>query len=1029
MNRIGMKSGERRAEGGAIGNGRVSNSAERRQPISNLEFCRKASTHSPAKLNTPLSPVSAFRSPVSQRASSLITTLLVLVVLSTIVVAFMQSMSVERNVARSVKNQLQAQLAVDAGIDQATERISSLLTALPYHAVGYTNVGGQVLTMIVGAPTYTNASLTSTNYLLSVSNVSTAPTNLVTTNSVALNSLDSRTGGWIGSPVTATGAITNRDCRAPWIYVLQDPNRPHQPNPGASGFNPYVARFAYWIEDEASKIDVMVLGNNNGPSGAYLKPEIMDEPSGVDIGAAPLADGLPLATNAASTNNAIITLRNSIANLPPINSFLSYVTELGTNAIDKARFYITSAAYGSQLAGTGRKRVNLNAIVTDSLEPRKIASDLDDIIFTISGQRLFSGLGLNNVSDEGLFHGSNNSYAPLPNFGSRFYPGTVTIPHQEIYLKKIAANIRDYIDSDSQPTIIDGPGNILTGPPAGAWWSSWPPQAIGKEAIPYLQETAWTGYEVSWSGTGTVRTGTLEIDHYLEFFNPSTKDFTAPPGSRIAISNMTAWRAGIYPPIEPEDFTLDISGVTFPAGRVTVITTQPSPNDPPGLILDTTTVVRLMPVPATARRFENRLTDEEITGTRGFQNDRLGGGPLPGARSSAISDTESRLIYYSPNGILDAQPGYGYTSGQATPWNFKGENVGNRTRFVYSASLAGNQQSEEGRSGDPRSLSEQLTFLQFNSGNRDNTRFYGNIQGDGNLPGTATFGRARSSFVLPDKTQGTAGAWGDYTGNFDDTVSTAYAIINDRPMTSIGELGHIYDPYRLASSPGIAFSRGGGRTLKLGQPDDTIGNAARFSTNWRNAAWRLADVFGVDGNRNQSEIDPVRRGMINVNSVARDGGIAFRAFLRSFVFLPSPSSDVATAGRLLNSNEVNSLITSISNYISANGPIMERGELSQLGYFSGASTNLARIGGQTVRTVGDRGREEIYRRMAELITTRSASFSIYCVGEAINEAPDGRVRVLARSKRGAVVRFDPSFAPGVGTPASDYDHEIIYELQ
>ncbi len=62
------------------------------------------------------------------KASSLIITLLVLVVLSTIVVAFMQSMSIERMTAKSVANTYQAQLAAEAGLAAALQKIKAAAT-------------------------------------------------------------------------------------------------------------------------------------------------------------------------------------------------------------------------------------------------------------------------------------------------------------------------------------------------------------------------------------------------------------------------------------------------------------------------------------------------------------------------------------------------------------------------------------------------------------------------------------------------------------------------------------------------------------------------------------------------------------------------------------------------------------------------------------------------------------------------------------------------------------------------------------
>jgi type II secretory pathway component PulK len=61
------------------------------------------------------------------KAASLITTLLVIVLLSTIVIAFMQSMSIDRLTAKSARNILQAELAARAGLSSA---VAQILTAV-----------------------------------------------------------------------------------------------------------------------------------------------------------------------------------------------------------------------------------------------------------------------------------------------------------------------------------------------------------------------------------------------------------------------------------------------------------------------------------------------------------------------------------------------------------------------------------------------------------------------------------------------------------------------------------------------------------------------------------------------------------------------------------------------------------------------------------------------------------------------------------------------------------------------------------
>jgi hypothetical protein len=692
--------------------------------------------------------------------------------------------------------------------------------------------------------------------------------------------------------------------------------------------------------------------------------------------------------------------------------------DFGTNAANAARFYTTAASYANDLSGTGQKRINLNALVTEGLTASDIAGDMQDIIYAITGNQVTS---MGNGTSR-LLGGLPNANSPFPNFGSRFYSGA-NATSKNIYLKKIAANIRDYIDADSQPTLVNTSGNV-EGPVVPAeWYNNWPPQAIGKEAIPYLQETAWAGNEVSWSGAGSTRTATIEIDHYLEFFNPSTKSFVAPPGTKIQFSNGPSWDAGIYPALEIDDFELDISGVSFPAGRVTVITTNPGPaaNDPPGLILDPTTIVRITPSPSSARIFVNRMTNESINGQPGFQNQLL-------ARDSAVADNQSRLIVAGMNGIYGATPVYGYTGAGSFYWNFKGANIGDRKRFVYSSSLMGN--SADGRSGDPRSLNEQLKVLSYNSANQDNTRFYGNIQGNSVIPGAATLGKAAlPPFVDTTKNQGTLGAWGDYTPVFNDTSTTAFNIIRDEPMVSIGELGHIYDPYRLASPSGIEYSRGGGRTLKIGQPDDVIGSAARFSATWQNAAWRLTDVFGVSSNRTQVELEPTSRGKININSVGRDGGMALKSLLRNYVFPASPASDAGTAGKILreDNDEINYIVSSVSSYLTSNGPFMERGELSQISFFSGYP-NPRTIGSQKVRESADRSREQIFRGLAEMITTRSASFAVYSVGEALQESDTGAIKALGRSYMGSVYTITPNLPSALRSTPTDFTVKKLYDI-
>jgi len=69
---------------------------------------------------------------LNKKASALVTTLLVVVVLSTILVAFLTSMSLERKIAGSMKNKYQADLAAEAGMQDFLSRLENIKTDGPY---------------------------------------------------------------------------------------------------------------------------------------------------------------------------------------------------------------------------------------------------------------------------------------------------------------------------------------------------------------------------------------------------------------------------------------------------------------------------------------------------------------------------------------------------------------------------------------------------------------------------------------------------------------------------------------------------------------------------------------------------------------------------------------------------------------------------------------------------------------------------------------------------------------------------------
>ncbi|HEY4282170.1 MAG TPA: hypothetical protein VGM62_03830 [Chthoniobacterales bacterium] len=1004
-------------------------------------------------------------------AFALVLTLIILTLTAITVLAFLTTTTTERANAGGYGQISKATLFADAGVEAAISRITTEMQYRPYHAIGYRSVSvGNSLTEVIpvitgprttnpGTATYNTAPDTGSDvYLVSGTGSSPngppgslAPSNLDATNSIELNSnrVSTEPKGWIGSPITAATPIPYR---APWVDILRDPGKTPQPNPSAANYNPVIGRYAYWIEDETSKIDSSLVGNKDN-NDAFIHGDGVNSPprmavSDIDLGALPLSGGSPLPANDKTVNKAILDFR---ATQPiPDARFLNRVTNLSSDVHETTKFYETSFSLSNDLSGTGRRRANLNGLVTNTSDPGAIAGNIDDIAYVITGTHLMptptSSTGtLGPLAPAGarIYEGAPATTNALTNFGSRFFTSsTATQDQSNMYVERIAANVRDYIDTDSYPTYIDKTDQVISNvKPAAAWIGGTEPRAIGKEAIPYLQELAWYGFERKmqkgppptppneWSASYDV-----DIDFYFEFVNPTTKDFTAPAGAFLKVFNHVSWRAGSYPPLLPPDAEYSIAGIKFPAGMATVLTTVPDPTlDPPGLILAPNNVVRIS---GGKRNFVGQ-TDEQITNSPGLQFD---GRPI--LSNPRTTDYSTEALWGTTTGIYEAL-GYVYSggSGTATNWNMDTNDlseVGSKTRFVYSASLRGND--DDSRTGDVRSLSEQLQMLGGASSlGFDQTRFYTDILGNG-IPQNTTLGKvAQPKYVDPTK-------WPDYTPQFADNAATAPGIIRDDAMQSIGELGYTYDPVRTIEAtagpgnpaPSILQARGGGRTLKIGQMDDRIaGN--RFSTSWFNASWRLADLFSAepkDSTGNYPKVSPpTSRGKININGVLRDDGVAFKAALRNFAFFPSPRSDTQLSGNSLTSSEIDQLTSEVKTYLTANGPFMERGEISQLNFFNSSGTTKETAAGKTLDVINDRGREEIFRRCVEMITTRSASFTVYAVGQAIRQDKSGTKTSVGEKRLATTFQLEPRKA---GKPlqestvnydvADNYVAKRVYEL-
>jgi hypothetical protein len=986
-----------------------------------------------------------------EQGVALVVTVIVVAMLAVVGVAFMQSTSADRASSRSVANYLRARLAAESGAAAAQAMVASAIARYPDSAAVWQNIGGggangtnneatvlylraqsgntnlgaspgafgpnvsvlaQPLVSRVGADAEsfnTNpTSLTEVGSLLAFSTNDKTMVNLNATNdSRPFPLVGARSSTNPGAPVTA----------AKWIYISKFGG-------ATNATNPYVARYAFWVEDESFKVNINVA--TNGPRGTSSLGLSSEE---VRI------DGSWKSSKNPELNNAnfaeVINDRKSLGGSFPTAATAAIPAAVkNTSAASELRFLTTARSAGLNISRGGFKRYNINAVtdgIGSSTDVANIRRNLDRVIGAIT----------------------NTNAAPL--FGQRFYrladvnatnavPSTGSAPanRARIYLNKIAANILDYVDSDDQPTIInnDDDLSIRVGRPVygietlgGGTDGINSAAAMGIENMPRLQEYAIhgrirkmdpIGYSTNSPPPDPSAQYEISIDHYFEFWNPGTRDITL-TNAFLKVYDQPKFGTSITGALGAEGRPtkeIPLDGITFPAGAVTVLTTAPQNEINSVLVGAKQGSIISVPTDDVDRIFSGTTRDVSTNSYSGFN--RLFKVAL-NPRQTSLTDYESAVLFGNEQGILESFVGLPIvTSGGFVPaLNFVVSSdavrntIGNISAgnlyFVRGGSLRGNSdvtaKPTVSRSGDPRSLNEQLEWKLYDpagaTANPDQTRFFDSGLKDGSVPASSTIGAPNANFVRPAD-------WADYS-SIAAGAAEAPLVVANQGLRSIGELGHITDPARTAGSAGVQYSRGGGRTLRIGQPELAgwyDGKQTNASRTW--ASWRLADIFTT----NTAVILP---GLINPNGVLRDNGAALRAALYELTLLPSPNGAPTTANKTLNEAGVTSIVTNAisrmtnsSTGIPANAvnPFWERGEISELGVFNAT----AGVVGVNMSNTFDRGREEIIRRSIEMITPRGSVFSAYAIGQAL-QVQSTTTNVLSTARSKTTFEIVPQFAP------------------
>lgn len=731
--------------------------------------------------------------------------------------------------------------------------------------------------------------------------------------------------GWVGA--TPDG---RRPYYAKWVEVKEKTNADGKTDEGKDPKT--VSRYAFWVEDESFKLNLNLLGADKRGSEALENSKLRTNftvaptpaPLPTQLAAFVPTQGLlrsaraPASIDSDTVAGNVAKLRTSFlgGRLPDLRTFNQLnINEGGPSGStayrlgDETKFLATAFSGSLNLSRHGSQRLNLNALGFEkpNLNPVEKGTQISEVVETIK------------------FH--------APRFGQRFYrTSTINSPnvlnaeqvteplHRNIYLHKVATNIRDYIDPDFLPTIVMDPGGsdpqrkgkiLLPQKPMQAMFVAGgenPVWAQGKDSGPFLQEAVVRFRSDSRGGKFS-----LKVDYYLEFWNMTNRPIAAADlsgdqapgafGTFVEIIDAPGWvhvggskngdwlEADNSPAGDVDDgrrLTIDlITGVrpnqnpkaapvqlVFQPG-VTVITTDPDP-----LTSGDTS-------PYSAQKAGGSYSSttyycENISGKREFT------GSLPSGTTAikpAFRDTTSKVsdyhteVYMGNNyGYIDAHP-YAVAANVQSVSEYTTSTSLPPRDLVFGGSLLGNGSSPS-QLGDPRTNNEALTIERYMAGGMGGEPDQARYANPGSTAPTFTLGLPNWSYVNPHL----ATQWPDYYKGWDKnttaTVKTsdlptdknAPMYVANAPMVSIGQLGDVFDPARVqgAGTLRVRGSRGGGRTFRIGQGDDRIdvNTPGALSNQW--ASWRLTDFFSTTS-------DLWLPGTINLNGIARDNGAALRA--------------------------------------------------------------------------------------------------------------------------------------------------------
>jgi hypothetical protein len=571
----------------------------------------------------------------------------------------------------------------------------------------------------------------------------------------------------------------------------------------------------------------------------------------------------------------------------------------------------------------------------------------------------------------------------LPTFKLR--DPSLSSKEADLYLRRLACSIVDYIKPEVGPS---GPS---------------PEEPLGRDLVPYVTQIAECCTRKMLSSNST----TIESRFFTELWNPTTKTIPTGGTARLRISNRAKVIFGNN--LETAFETYDRTSSELPAIR---------PNEFIVVAFDSTEQTWTSPTATTnPPKWENGPNgNEDNTQHQHFQlywNGTLvdmtrRAGTMPGDAAGGLVHRAQTLNNEKPHWQCFTVPTW--VSGDSQPVLADETVQPGAYRFV----------------GDPRATF--LTAYKWQS----MTNYPGKTLWKGINPAS----RYGAGFVLDPSTawkardrvpaNGPAGVKPENDLQDPDKIPSPYSentdatkapfVVRKGPMTSLAELGNIFDPAQvddegnapLAGSPKQSkFCAGGGRTLRLGQPEFHAANPKHTWDVPGKRAVDLIDLFTVSEPGRQPGANHMSTntamlgipGRINVNT-------APHAVLTSLFTGVSVTSDRRFTNSTLSAKAVEEMATLLEKH----RPYSRLSDLSLLttnlvnadSYIPRLSENIV---GSTppIANVFDRAREEAFGKIIGHCAVQSRTFRIYVIGEALDHAG----RTSSRSLLEGIISLNP----------------------